>query len=155
LSLDGILAVDIVEGSFTTAKFARFIDGLLDHMNPYPGPNSVIIMDNCRIHKSNVILDMIRERLVFILSQSHSSSMNFIFSSGMRYEFLPPYSPDFNPIELAFSAVKAYIRRNGQAMRTAMSNKDNSADVFVLLNDAIWSITTDDAKGWFHHSGYL
>ena len=62
ISLDGIISVDIIEGSFTTAKFARFIDGLLDQMNPFPGPNSVIIMDNCRIHKSDVILDMITER---------------------------------------------------------------------------------------------
>ncbi|KZP05777.1 hypothetical protein FIBSPDRAFT_765399 [Athelia psychrophila] len=62
LSLDGILAVDIIEGSFTTIKFARFVNGLLDQMNPYPGPNSVIIMDNCGIHKSDVILDMITER---------------------------------------------------------------------------------------------
>jgi hypothetical protein len=66
LSMDGILAVDIIEGSFTSKKFARFIDGLLDQMNPYPGPNSVIIMDNCRIHKSEAILDMIRERWVFV-----------------------------------------------------------------------------------------
>ena len=62
LSLDGILAVDIVEGSFTSKKFARFIDGLLDQMNPFPGPNSIIIMDNCRIHKSEAILDMIQEQ---------------------------------------------------------------------------------------------
>lgn len=60
--MDGILAVDIIEGSFTTAKFARFIDGLLDRMNPFPGSNSVIVMDNCRIHKSDIILDMITER---------------------------------------------------------------------------------------------
>ena len=64
LSLDGILTVDIIEGSFTTARFARFVDGLLDRMNPFPGPNSVIIMDNCRIHKSDVIIDMIHEWLV-------------------------------------------------------------------------------------------
>jgi hypothetical protein len=37
LSLDGILAMKIVEGSFTTELFRRFIDGLLDHMTPFPG----------------------------------------------------------------------------------------------------------------------
>ena len=61
LSLDGILAVDIVEGSFMSKKFARFINGLLDQINPFPGPNSIIIMDNCWIHKSEAILDMIQE----------------------------------------------------------------------------------------------
>jgi hypothetical protein len=62
ISLNGIIAVDITEGSFNTSKFARFIDGLLNQMNEYPAPNSVIIMDNCRIHKSEAILEMIRER---------------------------------------------------------------------------------------------
>lgn len=73
LSLDGILAVDIIEGSFTSKKFARFIDSLLDQMNPFPGPNSVIIMDNCRIHKSDAILDMIQERYVFTFCHDFES----------------------------------------------------------------------------------
>ena len=62
LSLDGVLTVDIIEGSFTMAKFAWFINGLLGKMNPFPAPNSVIIMDNCCVHKSNTILDMIVKR---------------------------------------------------------------------------------------------
>lgn len=62
MSLDGMLHVDIVEGSFDSEKFARFIGRLLDQMNHFPGPNSVIVMDNCKIHKSETILDMIRER---------------------------------------------------------------------------------------------
>jgi len=62
LSLDGILALEIAEGSFTKLTFAGFIDGLLEHMNPFPEPNSVIVMDNCRIHKSELIQEMIHER---------------------------------------------------------------------------------------------
>ena len=62
LSLDGIIALDIVEGSYNTRLFAHFINGLLDQMNPFPLPNSVIVMDNCRIHKCPQILDMIIER---------------------------------------------------------------------------------------------
>ena len=72
----------------------------------------------------------------------------------MRYEFLPPYSPDLNPIELAFSAIKAFIRRNREEFRSAMSDKDD-IEVYVLLNKAVWSITNEDVLGWFHHSGYL
>ncbi|KAJ7352384.1 hypothetical protein DFH08DRAFT_652033, partial [Mycena albidolilacea] len=59
LSLDSIIAVDIVEGSFNTRRFARFIDGLLDQMSSFPLPNSIIMMDNCRIHKCTETLDMI------------------------------------------------------------------------------------------------
>ena len=66
LSLDGILAVKIVEGSFTTELFKNFIDSLLDHMNPFPGPNSVIVMDNCQIHRAQAVWDMIEERSVIL-----------------------------------------------------------------------------------------
>jgi hypothetical protein len=62
MSLDGILDVKIIEGSFDSDSFSRFIDGLLCHMSPFPGPNSVIVMDNCRIHKSDVVRDMIEAR---------------------------------------------------------------------------------------------
>jgi len=62
LSLDGILYVKIVQGSFRYDSFGEFIDGLLDQMNPFPGRNSVIVMDNCRIHKSEEVLERIVER---------------------------------------------------------------------------------------------
>jgi len=76
LSLDGILSNEIIEGSFTKLTFASFIDGLLDRMNPFPGPNSVIVMDNCRIHKSDLIQEMIQEQCVFIemLRRCHQNS---------------------------------------------------------------------------------
>ena len=64
LSLDGILAVKIIEGSFTTKQFKAFVDGLLDHMTPFPGPNSVIVMDNCWIHHTRAVWDMIEEWFV-------------------------------------------------------------------------------------------
>ncbi|KAF8238487.1 hypothetical protein L208DRAFT_1184010, partial [Tricholoma matsutake] len=44
---DGILACNIVKGSFFTETFGNFIDGLLDNMQQYPAPNSVVVMDNC------------------------------------------------------------------------------------------------------------
>lgn len=59
-------------------------------MNPFPGRNSVLVMDNASIHKSADLEAMVLAR-------------------GMRITYLPPYSPDFNPIEEAFSAVKAWI----------------------------------------------
>ena len=62
MSLDGILYIDIVEGSYNTASFAAFIGGLLNQMKPFPEPNSIIIMDNCHIHKFPDILDMITAR---------------------------------------------------------------------------------------------
>jgi transposase len=57
-------------------------------MNPYPGDNSVIIMDNARIHHDNDLVELIE-------------------GLGCRVVFLPPYSPDYNPIEMAFSTIKS------------------------------------------------
>ncbi|KAH7917785.1 hypothetical protein BV22DRAFT_1025768, partial [Leucogyrophana mollusca] len=64
LSLNGILHASIVEGSFTTARFREFIEGLLPRMQPFPAPNSVIIMDNARIHKDPSIEELIVSRCV-------------------------------------------------------------------------------------------
>ena len=64
---------------------------------------------------------------------------------GARLLFLPPYSPDFNPIEHAFSKVK-------QALRRAQARTDDA------LRAATWAafdaITPTDAAGWFDHCGY-
>ena len=62
LSRDGIIGLHITEGSFDSQKFEDFISDLLNQMSPYPGPNSVVVMDNCRIHKDPEILKMIEER---------------------------------------------------------------------------------------------
>ena len=59
---DGIIHCDIVEGSFCTDTFTQFIKRLLNHMQPYPAENSVIVMDNCRIHKHPEIQNMIESR---------------------------------------------------------------------------------------------
>jgi hypothetical protein len=71
----------------------------------------------------------------------------------MRYEFLPPYSPDYNPIELAFSAIKAHIRREG--LLRSLEKDAASVPVAVrALHDAVWSVTPQDARAWFKHCGY-
>ncbi|ESK82488.1 transposase orfb, partial [Moniliophthora roreri MCA 2997] len=136
LSVNGILTVNIVEGSFAKLQFAKFIDGLLGMMNPWLQPNSVIIIDNCWIHKCSEVLEMIVER-------------------GMRYVFLPLYSPDFNPIELTFSMVKEHIQRDGALARVAMTEKDN-LEIYLHLNKAVWMAgTAQNAKGWFGHCEYF
>ena len=63
----------------------------IPHMNPFPGKNSVLVMDNARIHHNAKWISVIEEL-------------------GGRVLFLPPYSPDFNPIKLAFSTIKAWLR---------------------------------------------
>jgi len=152
LSLDGILSVDIVEGSFDQISFAGFIDGLLDQMNTFPGRNSVIVMDNCRIHHADFTLKMITDRCVVIFPIQFFISHS---DRGMRYVFLPAYSPDFNPIELAFSSIKAHLRRHGTLFRAASMTSEETFDAIHHLHDAVWSVTAEDASAWFHHCNYI
>jgi DDE superfamily endonuclease len=73
----------------------------------------------------------------------------------MRYEFLPPYSPDYNPIELCFSAMKYYLRRNGDYVLVAMSELSET-EVLYALHEAVYRVgTLDNAFGWFRHCGYI
>ncbi|KAH7917784.1 hypothetical protein BV22DRAFT_1025764 [Leucogyrophana mollusca] len=73
----------------------------------------------------------------------------------MRVMFLPPYSPDYNPIELAFSAIKAYVRRDGTLGRQDLDQAVDDTYVYLHLFDAAFSISRDDALGFFHHCGYI
>ncbi|KAH9974209.1 hypothetical protein BJV77DRAFT_906965, partial [Russula vinacea] len=59
LSLDGILHLDVQNRSYTSVIFNSFVDALLDNMNPFPGQNSVLIMDNVSIHKSPVLEQLV------------------------------------------------------------------------------------------------
>jgi hypothetical protein len=62
LLTEGIMHCDIIEGTFDSSTFLVFVERLLDQMQPYPAPNSVIVMDNCCIHKSEAILELIESR---------------------------------------------------------------------------------------------
>lgn len=72
----------------------------------------------------------------------------------MRCEFLPPYSPDFNPIELAFSSMKHHLRRNGDYVRMAMTQMADS-DIYITLLKALYEITPRDAFEWYRYCGYI
>ena len=88
-------------------------------------------MDNATIHKVPGIREMVEER-------------------GARLLFLPAYSPDFNPIELAFSSIKAWLRANRDDVNRDLEN-GSAYDAFW---QAVHSVTTDKAKGWYKHCGY-
>ena len=62
-----------------------------------------------------------------------------------RVVFLPRYSPDFNPIEGAFSKLKTFLRRVGARTREALE---------VAIEAGLQTITAQDAQGWFRHCGY-
>ena len=75
----------------------------------------------------------------------------------MKLEFLPAYSPDFNPIEQAFSSIKSYMCRHYNYLSRSSSTGTDSSDeavIYILLHEAVFSITPDHAKGFYYHSGY-
>jgi hypothetical protein len=62
LSLDGILHLEVLDHSFSGEEFILFVRGLLDQMQPWPLPNSVLVLDNASIHKVPGILEIVEER---------------------------------------------------------------------------------------------
>jgi hypothetical protein len=72
----------------------------------------------------------------------------------MHYKFLLPYSPDFNPIKLLFSAMKYHLPRNSSYIHFAMTELTNE-EVMLTLNEALYQSTPQDAFGWYRHCGYV
>jgi transposase len=118
--------MDIFEGSVNKERFLAFlqeqvVSGFIlcyniiqqhyqaPQLNPYPGKQSVVILDNCSIHHDEDIHELIVEEcgelswLCFPFSRALTR-----YFSGACLVYLPPYSPDFNSIEEAFSAIQAW-----------------------------------------------
>ena len=92
LSLNGILHVEVFDHAIKGDNFLSFVEGLVECMQPWPLPNSVLIMDNAAIHHVDGIREMV---------EAH----------GSRLIYLPAYSPDLNPIEEAFVKMRYLQRR--------------------------------------------
>jgi hypothetical protein len=76
-------------------------------------------------------------------------------NSGMHLLYLPPYSPDLDPIEEGFSATKAWLRRNQDYARGELTGHAD-CDPYTMLWDAVFeSMTPDNIAGWFSHSAYI
>ena len=99
--------------------------------SPFPGPMSVLVMDNARIHHGDEILEL-ADRY------------------GVRIEYLPPYSPDLNPIEEAFSQIKSFIRRNNDVFLSAQAH-EIMYDLYIAMD----VVSPADAMGYFIHAGYF
>jgi transposase len=123
LSLQGIGESLIVDGAVNAELFEKYIEHIL---LPSLQPGQIVVMDNARIHKGKRVKQLIEER-------------------GCQVLFLPAYSPDFSPIEEAFSKIKTLLRQRGARTREALQ---------CALEDALLTVSTTDALGWFTHCGY-
>ncbi len=95
-------------------------------LSPTLCPEQVVVMDNLTADKGERIRELIEER-------------------GCELLYLPPYSPDLNPIEEAFSKIKALIRKAEARSREAL---------IEAMGAAISAVTAQDARGFFEHCGY-
>ena len=130
LTIEGYISHIIFQGSITGALFEDFVEHhVLPNCTPYPGPRSIIILDNASIHKSTRLWELCER-------------------SGVILEFLPPYSPDFNPIEATFKDLKAWIKRN-----YTLASKFESFNSF--LEFAISQLCGIYAKAHFRNAGYV
>ena len=100
MSMNGLLDVSITKGTTDGDTFYEFVQArLLPQLLPFDGqnPHSVVVMDNCAVHHVQEIVAMIEQ-------------------VGAIVHFLPPYSPDLNPIEEAFSKVKSELKHVEKTM---------------------------------------
>lgn len=108
---------------------------------------SVFVMDNARIHHGEGILELAKLYGRFV--EIHSMIRAYFYSVDIRIEFLPPYSPDLNPIEQAFSKVKAFIHHH-----RALLIREGDGMLFDLM-EIMEVVTASDAVGYFLHAGYF
>jgi transposase len=124
LSLKAVSATSVVEGGMGGDAFTAYVAQVLA---PSLRRGDIVVWDNLHVHKNAYVRQLITAR-------------------GARLEFLPPYSPDWNPIELGWAKVKAVLR----------THKARTLDELVdALDTAFGTITHQDRKAWFAHCGYL
>jgi transposase len=123
ISVEGMGPSMSMEGSSDTDSFGRYMREVLA---PHLKSGQIVLMDNLSVHKSGWVRDLIEEK-------------------GCQLWLLPSYSPDMNPIEEAFSKVKALLRKAKARTLEAL---------FEATAQALLAVSAADARGYFDHCGY-
>lgn len=123
IDYNGMTDCMVIGGSLNKVVFEKYVEEVLSKRLK---PGDIVVMDNLSSHKSVI-------------------AKEFIEAKGATVKFLPPYSPDLNPIENMWSKVKEFLR-NAKA-RCANT-------LYEKIADALCTVSADNAKGWFSHCGY-
>ena len=123
LRLTGMTAPMVLDGPMNGAAFLAYVEQVLA---PTLKPGDVVVMDNLPAHKPAAVREAI-ERV------------------GARLRFLPPYSPDFNPIEMAFAKLKALLRARAERTVEALWN---------ATGELIPAFEPDECANYFIAAGY-
>jgi transposase len=123
LRCHGLVAPWIVNAPMNAAIFERYVE---TQLAPELSPGDVVILDNVGFHKNERAAQLVRQRGAWLL-------------------FLPPYSPDLNPIEMAFAKLKAHLRK--AAERSIPALWDRIGSILELFSP-------DECLNFFNHAGY-
>lgn len=123
LSTAGISAVMTVEGATDGEVFRTYVEWVLA---PTLRAGDIVVLDNLGAHKAQGVREAIE-------------------CQGARLIYLPPYSPDLNPIERCWSKIKTYLRAAKARTREALEE---------AIRQALATVTESDAQAWFKHCGY-
>lgn len=123
LRLSGMTAPMVLDGPMNGVTFRAYVEQVLV---PTLAPGDIVVMDNLPAHKAEVVRQAIEQ-------------------AGCELRYLPPYSPDFNPIENAFSKLKAHLR--ARAERSVASLWNTVADLVKLFQP-------DECANYFRAAGY-
>lgn len=123
LSSDGIAAPMTIEGAVDGVVFLEYVKQVLA---PTLSKDDLVVMDNLGAHKVKGVREAIE-------------------AQAARVIYLPPYSPDLNPIEKCWSKIKTYLRAAKARTRQALEQ---------ALKEALLLVTEKDAQGWFASCGY-
>lgn len=119
----GVIAPMLIRGAVDAEVMRAWVR---QELAPKLRAGDIVVLDNISVHDDPEVAEAIEAR-------------------GARLQFLPPYSPDLNPIEPAFGKMKSMLR----------AAKARVADALVwALDEALSAITPQDCRGWFRHSGY-
>jgi transposase len=130
---DGIVLSRVFKGSTDAQIFEDFIEQLLRHCNRWPEPKSILVMDNASFHRTERIKQICQE-------------------SGVKLIYLPPYSPDLNPIEEFFAELKQFIKRRWDEYGQRPNYR---FDEFLEWCIRVVGSRVPSAEGHFRNAGLL
>jgi len=129
MSVNGVVGHYTTLGSASGDEFYQFaLLALIPRMNPFPGDRSILILDNGGTHSNNATLALFRV-------------------AGIRVMFLPPYSPELNPIEKLWSKLKSFLSREGELYKAQQFTPIH------VISIGYEQITSADCRGWVEASG--
>ena len=121
--LEGLFAPMVVDGALNGELFVKYVR---QELAPHLRSGDILVLDNLATHKVGGVIEAVRAR-------------------DARVLYLPPYSPDFNPIEQVFSKIKNELRR--RELRTVGALED-------AFGESLDWVTRDEARHYFQHAGY-